>query len=268
MQYIFKCKTNDAFNLKVLAELLSNNIKVGHFVINEEGIFLTQMDTHRKILISIKLLADNFSYFKIKPDKKLHIGINLQHFYKMLKSIKKKDNIELFIEENETNKLGIKVTPKENNRTTTSFITIQSVQEFEIDLPKVESKPITILSSDFQKMIKDMNNIGTSINIISKPFNIQFSCETDGILTRKVDFGELDSNDEDDLSTSYLYNQNFHTEQLTRITKIAGLSSHIKIYQGIPILFKTTIDNLGEILIYIKSIEQLDKEEHDSKNRK
>ena len=55
------------------------------------------MDTHRRILIDFHLKADNFSLYKFKPENKLFIGINLNHFHKMLKSVKKKDSIILFI---------------------------------------------------------------------------------------------------------------------------------------------------------------------------
>lgn len=267
MTLIFRAKTTNAYNIKILAELLSNNIKVGHFVINKKGIFLKMMDTHRKILISVELLAENFGLYKLKNVSKLYIGLNLSHFHKMLKSIKKKDVLELYIDDEEHNILGIKVYPKENDRVTTSFVTIQSVQEFDIDLPKLESSPITISSSEFQKMIKDMNNIGNMVNIKARNFNIKFTCKTDGILAREVEFGEIgESADAED--NVVLYDQNFFTEQLTRLTKISGLSNNIKIYQGKPILFRSNVDNLGVINIYVKSNEQREMEELDAKNKK
>jgi len=262
MTVIFTAKTKNAYNIKILAELLSNNIKVGHFVITEESISLCMMDTHRKILISVKLLAENFSLYRLKTDK-LYIGINLNHFHKMLKSIKKKDTLELTIDTDIANKLAIKVFPKENDRITTSYITIQSVQEIDIEMPPVDKKPIIISSPEFQKMVKDMNNIGKVINIKAKKFNIQFSCETEGVLARKVDFGEEYYSDDEDVDKKDTYNQHFFSEQLVRITKISGLSNIIKIYPNNPLLFKSNIDNLGEIFIFIKSNEQLEREEYE-----
>ena len=46
----------------------------------------------------------------------------------MLKSIKKKDSIVLFIDDDKDDMLGIKVIPPENNRITVSYIKIQSIQ--------------------------------------------------------------------------------------------------------------------------------------------
>lgn len=263
---IFRAKTPNAYNIKILAELLSNNIKVGHFVITKDSISLCMMDTHRRVLIDVTLLAENFSIYKLKKDK-IYLGINLNHFHRMLKSIKKKDVLEFCIDSSMKHKLAIKVFPKEVDRVTTSYITIQSVQEIAIELPKTNSKPIIISSSEFQKMIKDMNNIGNNINIKAKTFNIQFSCETDGVLARKVDFGEKYFSDDEEEECEDEYSQNFSVEQLMRISKISGLSNNIKIYKGNPILFKSNIDNLGDILIYIKSNEQLEAEEHDLNNK-
>jgi hypothetical protein len=64
MPYIFRCKTNEGYRIKILAELLSNNIKTGCFVIDDKGIFLRMMDHHRSILIDLNLYADNFSIYK------------------------------------------------------------------------------------------------------------------------------------------------------------------------------------------------------------
>lgn len=258
MTIIFKAKTSDAYHIKILAELLTNNIKVAHFEIDQRAIRLCMMDNHRKILIDLELLSENFSLYKLKKDK-MYLGVNLSHFHKMLKSIKKKDSLELYINDENPTKLGIKVVPKENNRITTSYVTIQVVQELEIDIPTGYNKPVIISATEFQKMVKDMDKIGNVINIKAKNFYIQFNCETGGILERTVEFGELDDDCENE---EFLYDQDFDTEQLSRITKLSGLSSQIKIFAGKPILFNSKIGNIGEISLYIKSKEQMDEENY------
>lgn len=256
--YIFKAKTPEAFHIKILTELLSNNIKIAHFEIDEKGIKLVMMDSQRIILVDLILRSESFAYYKLWTDKR-YLGINLNHLHKMLKNIKKKDKIELFIKKDDPTKLGICVIPKENNRTTTSYITIQSVQELEIDIPENPGKSIVISSSEFQKMIKDLSNIGTNINIKTSKFHVKFKCETGGILERTVEFGDTSDEDEDD--KKIIFDQDYPSEQMSRLTKIGGLDSHIKIYPGIkssvPILFKSNIGILGEISIYIKSKSQI-----------
>ena len=85
MTVIFKAKTNSAYIIKILAELLQNNIKTACFEIDDSGIKLCMMDHHRTILIQVSLESENFTLYKFKSKEKLFLGINLNHFHKMLK---------------------------------------------------------------------------------------------------------------------------------------------------------------------------------------
>ena len=98
MPCIFKAKTQEGYIIKVLGELLQHIIKTGCFVLDKNGITLRMMDSHRKKLVDLRLEASKFSIYKFKTDTKF-LGINLGYFYKMLKSIKKKDGVVLFIDE-------------------------------------------------------------------------------------------------------------------------------------------------------------------------
>lgn len=261
MRIIFKAKTHQGYTMKMLAELLQNNSKTGCFEVDETGITLRMMDQHRTVLIDLHLSSENFMIYKFKAKQKLYLGINLNHYHKMLKSIKKKDSMQLFVTEENPNDLGIKVIPKENNRVTTSFITIQQIQNIDIDLPTGYEKPVIVPSNEFQKLIKDMAHIGSTVNIISRSFYINFRCNAGGIMKRHVEFGELDDSDddEDEKDTGEEYNQDFDTDQLARITKMAGLSSNMQVYprDGLPLLFRSPVGDLGKISVYIKSKDQI-----------
>ena len=113
-------------------------------------------------------------------------------------------------------------------------------------------------------MCKDMAHIGSMINVVARNFHIKFRCNACGVMKRHVEFGEMgDSDDEEEDDDNVVeYNQDFDTEQLSRITKMAGLSTNMQIYpkQGKPLLFKSAIGSLGKISIYIKSKDLIEKE--------
>jgi hypothetical protein len=180
----------------------------------------------------------------------------------MLKSIKKKDSIELFIDEDAPTDLGIRVIPKENNRVTTSYVKIQNVQNLDINIPTGYNKPIIVSSSEYQKLVKEMSSIGSTLKVLSKNYSIEFSCNAGGILKRTVQFGELDEADDDSTAKESEYEQEFVTDQLCRITKLSGLSSNMQIFPGKPLLFSSSVGSLGKICIYIKSKEQIDSENY------
>ena len=263
MTVIFKAKTKEGYSLKVLAELLQNNIKTACFEIDSKSIRLTMMDHHRTILIDLELDSDNFSVYTYKHHEKMYLGINLTHFHKMLKSIKKKDSIEFFIDDQNITDLGITVIPKENNRITTSFIKIQNIQNIQIQLPTGYEKPVIVPSGEFQKMCKGLTHISNVTRITSKGFLIRFSSDAGGVMKRFTEFGE---NEEEVENNSLNYEEDFETEQLTRITKLAGLNSTMQIYpkNNLPLMFKTQIGSLGKIAIYLKS-KNLQEEESRTK---
>jgi proliferating cell nuclear antigen PCNA len=208
-------------------------------------------DSNKKILIDIDMQADHFTQYKFKSNNIMSIGLNFSHFYKMVKNIKKKDSVVLFIEEEKQTELGIKVIPKEKNRVTTSFVKIQNLQSLDIELPEGYSNSIIVPSNEYIKMIKDLNNIGgNSISISSSNNVIKFSCNSNGVYSRDIMFGENEEDDEE----KDIVSQDFETEQLTRISKVAGLGTQIQIYQSpdLPILFKSNIGNLGKIYVYLK----------------
>ena len=250
--YLFFCKTSEAYIIKILAELLQNNIKTGCFIVSKKGILLRMTDSNRKILIDIELNSDNFIQYKSKIEDTMSIGLNFHHFYKMVKSIKKKDSLVLFIEENKETELGIRVIPKEKNRITTSFIKIQNLQSLDIELPQGYSSSIIVPSNEYIKMVKDLNNMGgNTINVTSTSNTIRFACNSNNVYSRTITFGDDDENDEEEKEYRH---QEFDTEQLTRITKVAGLSNQIQIYQSLelPLLFKSNVGNLGKIYVYVK----------------
>jgi len=178
--------------------------------------------------------------------------------------MKKQDSLQLFINDDSPTDLVIKVIPKENNRITTSFVKIQEIQTLDIDIPEGYGKPIIIPSSEYQKMVKDMAHIGSMINVVARNFHIKFLCNAGGVMKRHVEFGEMGDSDEEEEDEENIieYNQDFDTEQLARITKMAGLSTNMKIYpkEGKPLLFKSDIGSLGKISIYIKSKDLIEKE--------
>jgi len=260
----FKCKTGEAYQIKVLAELLTNNLKTGCFEVSSDGIVLRMFDHPRKTLVDLSLLGENFSLYKFKFEEKFCMGLNLNHFHRMLKSIKKKDSLQLFIDADKPNELGIKTIPKENTRITTSGINIQEIQNLDIDTPKGYGKPVIVPSSEFQKMCKDLSSIGSvNINVRARNFHIEFIADADGILKRKVTFGENEDSDDDEDDDTPEYYATFTTDQLSRITKLAGLSNTMQIFpanNSLPLLFRSSVGSLGKISIYVKSQELVEAE--------
>jgi len=259
---IFRCKTTQAYTFKITSEILQNNLKCGTFTVNAKGITLRQMNNNRSILINIVLDADNFSMYKFKHDGDLRLGLNLSHLYKMLRSCKKKDTIELFVDDKTPTELGIKVSPKDNNRITTSYIQIQDTQTMSIDIPDGYTHPVILPSTEYHKSIKDLMTISQKITVVSKNFYIKFQCNACNVIQREVTFGEMNDSDSDNNQDDVDITMTYEIEHLSRISKISGLSNTIQIYskEDAPLLLKSNVGSLGYIQIYVKSCELIDEE--------
>lgn len=261
---IFRCKTSDAYTVKMLFELMHNNVKTGCFELHRDGIKLCMTDSIRRTLIDVKINAREFNFYTLSPDH-LRMGINVHHVYKMLRSVKKKDSMVLFINESNPSDLGIQIIPKDQTRLTTSFVRIQNIQNLEIEIPGPYEQSVLVSSCEFAKMCKDMLQMSGVIQIRSTQFNIRFLCNLGSVYSREVILGETGipaaSTDE------FMFQEDFDTEQLSRIIKVASLSSSMNIFcrPGYPMFVQTKIGSIGMIGLYLKSKNQMESESlHDS----
>lgn len=255
---LFRCKTDNAFRIKIMSEITANVLKTGFWEIGKNGIHLSMFDESRKTMVTISLASENFQIYNYNQEENINVGINSSHFHKMMKSIKKKDMLELQIDSNESDELIITCIPNVQTRKTISKIKIQTVQNLDIVNPTGYGKSIIIPSGDFQKMIKDLNSISSDkLEITTENGVIYFTADADGVMKRTVTFGEENSSTE--LSTTDV----FSTEQIHRISKISALSDCIHVYMSsleLPIQFKTNIGGLGSMCVYIKSDSNLNNE--------
>lgn len=246
----FIARTSDAFHFKATAGLLCDNIKIGCFKLSSSGFGLKGMNTSGSLFIKIFMKSSSFNRFEYSsPSPKVTIGLNIPHFNKMLKSIKKKDTLQLNIDGD--SELKIRTSPQNNSRITTSILKIQRVQQVRISEPLGPyGNPVIISSPEFNKTIKDLNNIGSLIRTYFTTGYIRFECGDGNVLKRTVEFGDVE------LASRDLHMQEYDTEQLGRICKISGMNSQMQIYTApdMPILIKSFIGTTGDayISLYIK----------------
>lgn len=266
-KYKFHCKTHDAYIMKNLIELLQNNVKTGCFEISKDGIRLRMMDANRRLLFDVNLEAIKFHTYMFHHNLPiLYVGVNMNHLNKLLRSIKKKDSVHMFIDENDTTNLGIEIIPKDKSPpVTTSFIKIQNIQNLEIMLPNGYENHLLVPSSGFSKMCKDMITISNVMMVNMYHHHARFLCNVDNIYSREIAIGETDI---DDKENSVLYMEEFDSEIFSRITKISGLHPNMYLYYSIdlPLMLKSNVGNIGELSIFIKTRKQIMLENNNGDN--
>lgn len=258
--YIFKAKTKEAFVIKVLSELLSNaNIKWAPFRIDNEGIHLSQSDANNHQLISFTLYRENFLGYK--ATRPINFQVNSAHLYKMLKSIKKKDTLTLFIKDTEEDscKLGICVETTDENNKTTTYIRITYNQPQIFDERMVYPNPTITSNKEFQKM-KNLHNISKTMEVFCPyPGLIKFFCDGGEIYEREVVLGHENTDSDAKDKNFEEYRQTFNTSFITGLTKCANQSGNVKIFvhKDLPLKISMKAGNLGDLTILIKSKERI-----------
>ena len=268
MSYILKLKTNNAYNFKASAELIQKFVKDGCWCADENGLKLVGKDTKTNSgtkLIYVEIPKSTLNKYII-TNTQLKIGVNTVHFYRMLKSIKKKGNtLTLFIKKDDPLKLYMQINQngESENKGVVGHINITYVQPVIYDQPVGYGDPIIVSPIEFQK-IKILNKISKTMELISNNRLIDLTCDKEGVYSKTVTLGDDDSDDkEDQKENEEEYRQTFDSEQILELVKVASTSStNIKMYTTteLPLCVKMSSGN-WPVSIYYKSKETLIEEQ-------
>lgn len=265
---LFFAKTKDGYIIKSLIEVLQNMLTDVCFSIDEKGIHLFTTDNKTRLAINLNLDSIGFDggYYCPAP---LTVGINLCDMNKIIKSIKKRDSIILYIEKNNPSELCIISIQADTKQESLGKIKNQKSTPPTLNSLKYNYRhPNHIPTNAYQKMCKDMQNISETLTLKIKGTRIVFVCKIEGILTRETPFGEESKNDEDEVE----YNEQFYTKSFSQIIKVTGLNpKHMQIYapqkkgDEIPLKIVIKTGDLGTLEIYLKTINQIKFSEENKK---
>lgn len=123
------------------------------------GIRIMAVDPSKTVLINLRLYASEFSEFKCKPPK-LELGVNLQMFNKLIKSMDKDDILTLFVEEDDEQHLGIQIDNQEKKCKTINKLKLMDLDSQPLRVPPTPfDAQITMSSNDFHKLCRDMSRL-------------------------------------------------------------------------------------------------------------
>ena len=151
---------SSAFRILVeaLRELLTDTI----MEFDENGMKVMTTDTSRTVLVH--LWIDGSRCESYRCDSKVSIGVSMNELHKLVKAITNNDTLTLFLEENDMNHLGIKIENFEKNARTELRLRLLDLghEKLAADPMKFDSV-ITLPSADFQKICRDMNQLGVEV---------------------------------------------------------------------------------------------------------
>jgi len=244
---VFEIKTIQSSIIKTLIEALKEILNDTVIEINHDCIKIVTMDNSHIILVHLKLSADKFEHYSCT--KPISIGINMLNLYKIIKTVNNNDILTLFVNENNLNHLGIKIENMDKNTKTTYFLNLLDLNNEQFDIPEVQfNSVITLPSNDFQKLMRDMNNIADYVEIKNVDNKFILSCEGDFCNQETVlsdtDLVIINNGDPNDIIQG-----NFNLKYLVLFTKCTNLSNNVELFlrNDYPLIIKYNVASLGEV---------------------
>lgn len=245
---MIKFKTVQSSAFKTAFEVLKDILNDVNVVFTPESIRITTLDTARSALVDVTLESENFEEYEYISDKsQVIVGINVTNMFKLLKTITNNDTLCITIKDSEFLNILISNTSK---KCSTSFkLKLLDISEDIIELPDVDMSVITTIQSiDFQRLCRDMSNVGTDIEIKRTKNTLTVICNGD--------FASQETEIEVSQEVDKVYQGLYSLKYLNLFTKATNMCSFLQLLQEEEnkfLLLKYNVASLGSMSFYLAS---------------
>ncbi|HIP75297.1 MAG TPA: DNA polymerase sliding clamp, partial [Thermococcus paralvinellae] len=169
--------------------------------VTEDGISMRAMDPSRVVLIDLNLPAEIFSKYEVDGEET--IGVNMDHFKKILKRGKSKDI--LILKKGEENFLEVTL---QGTATRTFRLPLIEVEELELELPELPfTAKAIVLGEVLKEAVKDASLVSDSLKFIAREneFIMKAEGETNEVEIKLTleDEGLLDLDVQEETKSAY-----------------------------------------------------------------
>ena len=237
-----KLATVQASAIKSTFEVLKDILNDVNIYFKPDGMYIVTLDTARTSLVDMYLASDNFEEYNCESE--IIAGINVSNTFKLLKSISNSDVLIINIDTKEYMNIEIF---SEIKKTSTKFdLKLLDINENQIEVPKMKMTTITpMLSADFQRICRDMYNIGNDIEITREDKQLKLYCSGD-FANQETN---IECNDE-----SPKISGKYSLRYMNIFTKATSMCANVQIMQEEQnrfLILKYNVANLGELNFYL-----------------
>ena len=268
-KYIVEVRTVQSSVIKILSEALKELVRDVNLVFTKKettvdengekivsgGICAITMAMSNNVLMHLKLDANNFDYYKCENDKFV-AGINTSILFKVMKTLNNNDTITFFVEEDNTNVLGIRFENAEKNIVSTKKINLMDIDEYEIEIPPTKfSTVVNMPSTYFNKICRDLNSLANTVEIRSIGKKLALSATGENV-TDEIEIGESDNGVSivsENVET--IFQGLYDLKYLCVFTKCTNLCTNVDIFikNDYPLVVRYYVASLGTIFLCLSS---------------
>jgi len=249
---ILMIKTVQIAPFRTLMVALKDILLETNITFQKDGIRIINMDKSQTILVHMHLQADNFEFYECKKDK-IIVGVNMLHLFKLINSIDNDETLSIYIDDKDYNDgivehLNLKFENKNIKQCKIQKLKLIEPEQEELSVPDVTfSSIINMPSNDFQKIIRDLNNISDKLEIKSLNNQLIFKCNgsfanAEIIRSESDGMGFIQKNNN-------IIQGEFSLKNLNYFIKCTNLCNQIEIYldNDLPLIVKYNVASLGAI---------------------
>jgi len=239
--YTFRLRTVKAASIRTLFDGIKEILTEANIEIDPLGIKIMAMDGTHTILVHMRLHADRFDEFHCPT--KIIFGVNMMNLNKFLKGITSDDHLVMYQSRANQSKLNLIKLNGEKQMSTDMDLNLMELDIKPIEIPPVHFPSIiTMPSSDFQKIIKELSPLGEKVEIKSVEHELIFRLEGG-------EFGNVSTTCVMPRPSSEIVQGYFGLKQLALFTKLTPLSTDITLHlkNNYPIIIEYSVAGLGEV---------------------
>lgn len=220
-----------------------------------DGMKIINFDKTHTILVNVILHSRKFEQFECKQDK-IIVCANTLHLFRVISTMSNDDTLSMYIENCDyhdgiVSHLGLQYDNGDIKQCYSQKLRLIEPDTEELVVPDVEySTVINLPTTDFQKIIRDLNGISDRIEIKSVGNDLIFSCEgnfASSRIYRSESDGNMNFIQKPDASV--VIQGEFSLKSLSLFIKCTPLCSHLEMYLGndLPLIVKYDVASLGSI---------------------
>lgn len=247
-------KFEEASLLKKIVDSIKDSVKLCNFNCTEHGLTVQAVDDSRVLLVSLLVGQSAFSEFRC--DRDITLGIDLESFSKILKCGNNEDFLTLLAEDKPDSVMTI-FEDKVKERVSEYSLKLMDIDSEFLNIDDMDyDSVITMPSTDFGKIVRDLKNLSESLNVVVTKDSVKFTSEGEsgsGSVVLKS-HSDLDHPENTiNVSLENPVNLTFGLKYLNDIIKATSLSSSItiKLADKTPALFEYKLDAGGYLRFYL-----------------
>jgi proliferating cell nuclear antigen len=249
--YEFVVSTVQSSAFRTLIEALKEILNDVNIEFDSTGMKILAMDNHQVALVHVRLHSKYFERFYCPKNRVC--GVSMSHLFKLLKIMSQNDVLTFYIEKSNPNVLNIQIETNERSLRHTFEMKLMDIVSDRVEVKDTDFKSvIRLVSSEFQKLCRDMYLLSDHIEIKSCSNQLIFTVHNDWVSQETV-ISESKSNG----GMQYIQNGTpddviqgiFSLKYLVLFTKCTGMCKTMELYlkNDYPIILRYYVANLGEV---------------------